>query len=259
MGQHQSGGTDGYTGLGDRQHCVRESGYTVHEMPEGSRPREFADRVGVGNVPDAMLVALLLRGGTARANVVDIAEGLIRRFGSLGGLAGASPADLQRIPGIGPVKAQQLEAAMEFGRRVQEQVKPSTAVVRSPADVYALLGERAAGMSHERFWVLPLDSRNRLKSQPVLVSQGLLNASLVHPREVFSEPLMVRSAAVVLAHNHPSGDTTPSAEDLAITRQLVEAGKLLDLRVLDHVILGRGSNGEPAFLSLREAGLAKFG
>jgi DNA repair protein RadC len=258
MEQRRSCGSDGYAGLGDRQHCVRESGYRVQEMPEGSRPREFAARVGVGSIPDAMLLALLLRGGTTRTNVVDVAEGLLRRLGSLGGLAGASSAELQQLPGIGPVKAQLLQAAVELGRRVQEQVRPGTCVIRAPADVYAVLGERAAGLNQEMFWVLPLDARNRLKSQPVLVSQGLLNASLVHPREVFAEPLMQRSAAVVLAHNHPSGDPTPSAEDLSITRQLVEAGKLLDLRVLDHVVLGRGGDGTPAFLSLREEGLVAF-
>jgi len=134
------------------------------------------------------------------------------------------------------------------------------APVRAPADVARLMSETARPLEQEVFWVLLLDAKNRLKTQPQVVSRGLLDASLVHPREVFQVAIRANTAAVILVHNHPSGDPTPSAEDLRVTRQLVAAGKVVDIKVLDHIVVGKGAGAaEDGFVSMRESGLVDFG
>jgi DNA repair protein RadC len=132
--------------------------------------------------------------------------------------------------------------------------------VRAPEDVARLLQDQVRALTTEVFWVLHLDAKNCLQGEPVEVTRGLVDASLVHPREIFRDAVRRSTAAAVLAHNHPSGDPSPSAEDVRVTRQLVEAGKIVDIRVLDHVILGRGGqDGGSNFLSMREAGVVQFG
>jgi DNA repair protein RadC len=157
------------------------------------------------------------------------------------------------------VKAQILIAALELAKRLSGERLSENHVVRTPQDAAALLEERARVLEKEVFWMLPLDARNRVKKDPIEITKGLLDASLVHPREVFEMAITTKSAAIVLVHNHPSGDTTPSAEDIRITKQMVEAGKILDIRVLDHVILGKAlTPDKKSFLSLRETGLVEF-
>jgi len=246
-------------GLADPSYQCGSSRCRVRDMPEQIRPREAVAQFGVENVGDDVLLALLLRMGVKGINVVDLARMLIRRYGSLTSMAETSVSDLAQVHGVGPVKAQILKAALELGRRVGSESRAERIRISTPGDVYSLLRHRAATLGKEVFWVLLLDAKNALKCQPIDVTSGILDASLVHPREVFREAVRSAAAAVVLAHNHPSGDPCPSAEDLRITRQLVEAGGIVDIKVLDHVILGRcSSTSKDGYLSLRESGTVKF-
>ena len=232
----------------------------VRDLPFRMQPREAFDRMGPEGVTDEVLVALILRSGTPGCNVLDLARTLLtEHYPSLRDLARASVEELQAIRGVGRVKAQMLRAALELGRRLTAEAGADAPCIRQPRDAADLLRLRAQHLDCEVFWMLPLDTKNRLRKAPVEVSRGLLDASLVHPREVFRPAIQAASAAIVLAHNHPSGDVAPSAEDLSVTRQLIEAGRILGVRVLDHVILGRApAPGTPDYLSLRESGLAAF-
>jgi DNA repair protein RadC len=217
------------------------------------------DRLGPSNVSAEILVAVLLRGGVQGLSVVELAGTLLRHYGSLTEMSRASVDELTRHRGMGRVKAQVLKAALELARRLSEESLPERPAIRAPEQVAELLREPARGCEAEVLWSLLLDSKYRLLRRPVEVSRGILDANLVHPREVFREAVRSSAAALVLAHNHPSGDPHPSAEDLRITRQLVEAGKLIDIEVLDHVILGGATPADPqGFLSLREAGVVAF-
>lgn len=245
--------------MADNAHTGPISVFRVRDMPARMRPREEAERVGIEHVSDEVLLAILLRSGVKGANVVDLARALLQRFGSLTAIAKASPQELKKVGGVGPVKVQVLKAALELAKRLTEEATPDGQVVKSPEDAARLVREKARTLDQERFWVLLLDSKNRVKSPPVDITQGLLNASLVHPREVFREAIRTASAAVVLVHNHPSGDPTPSVEDVRITRQLVSAGQVVDIRVLDHVIVGASAPDRRAdYVSLREAGVVDF-
>jgi len=246
--------------LSDDAVSERKVSYTVREMPERLRPREEVERLGVKGVSDAALLAIILRGGVAGQSVIRIAEELLLKHKTLTGIANAPTEELLSIRGIGKVKAQVLAATLELAKRLSEEGVSRKTAVRTPEDVAGLLREKARTLSKEVFWVVLLDTKNRLKAPPVEVSQGLLDASLVHPREVFKQAILATSAAVILAHNHPSGDPTPSAEDIRITRQLNEAGKIIDIKVLDHIILGNpDAHQRGGFLSMREAGLVEFG
>jgi DNA repair protein RadC len=234
--------------------------YRIRDLPPRQRPREQMELRGADKVSDVVLLSIILAKGIQGLNVIDLAEELLNRYRTLSALAGASVDELKAIRGMGPVKAQILVASLELAKRLSEERTTERQIIRTPADAASLLAEQARSLQQEMFWMLPLDARNHLqKKAPVEISKGLLDASLVHPREVFKPAIACSSAAIVLVHNHPSGDPTPSAEDIRITRQLVEAGKVLDVRVLDHVILGKASSGEnTGFLSLRESGLVQF-
>ena len=184
---------------------------------------------------------------------------LLLKYGSLSALSRVSVVELQSVPGIGKEKAKILKAALEIGRRlVQESVGENPLVV-TPEQAASVLRERARGLDREIFWVLLLDIKNRLMVPPCEVSKGTLNSSLVHPREIFKPAVQHSAANVILAHNHPSGDPGPSAQDIKITRKLVEAGRTMEIAVLDHVIIGRKMReGADDFLSLRESGLVSF-
>lgn len=232
----------------------------IRDMPERLRPREEVARAGVGNVGDDVLLAVLLRTGVPGINVMTLAQDLCRRYGALAEMAKASTEELALIPGMGKVKAQILKSALELARRLAAEKIPVGHYVRTPADAAALLREQVQAMAEEHFWVLNLNAKNRLQAMPCEVSHGILDASLVHPREIFRRAIQSACAAVILVHNHPSGDPTPSAEDLRITRQLVAAGKVVGIEVLDHVILGHPQEGrENDFISLRESGMVQFG
>ena len=232
----------------------------MRSVPEPERPRELFDQLGAEAMTDQQLLALVLRSGVKGRSVMDLAGGLLQEYGSLQGLAEVSTDDLAGIHGMGRVRAQVLKSALELARRLARSQLPQAPSVRTPEAAAALLRHDAATSDVESFWVLLLDRKYALRRPPLRITRGILDASLIHPREVFKEAIRTNSAALVLAHNHPSGDPTPSAEDIRITRQLVEAGRVVDIEVLDHVILGRrpGPGGQD-FLSLRESGLVSFG
>ena len=234
----------------------------LRDLPATLRPREEMERVGASNLSDVSLLAILLRSGTRGVNVVELATRLVKKYGTLTSLANASVEELAKDPeikGLGKVKAQTLLAALEVGRRLHQETMPPRRKIRTPADVANLLGARARSLDHEVFWVLHLDAKHNLKGAPLTVSQGILDASLVHPREVFREAIRTTTAAVELAHNHPSGEPTPSADDIRITRQLIEAGRIIDIRVLDHIVIGRRAGGVgPDFVSMQEERLVEF-
>jgi DNA repair protein RadC len=212
-------------------------------------PRERLAALGPEALSDAELVALLLRTGAAGLSAREVAQALLRRHGGLRALARAPLAELRRQTGVADAKAASLLAAFELGRRIASaRLRPGDAI-RSPGDVHRHFHPLLRDAPHERFLVLLLDGRHRV-IRPVLTSQGTLTASLVHPREVFAPALREPAAAVVLVHNHPSGDPTPSREDIRLTRQLVECARLLDLRIHDHVIVGHGT-----YVSLAEQGI----
>lgn len=234
--------------------------YRVKDLPKSLQPREKFDRLGAENLSEADLLALILRTGTTGLNVVELAETLLFKYGSLSALSRASVAELQRVHGIGREKAKILKAALEMGRRLVQESVGENPRVASPEEAAAVLRERARGLDREVFWVLLLDIKSRLVAPPYEVSKGTLNSSLVHPREVFKPAVQHSAAQVILAHNHPSGDPSPSSQDVKITRKLVEAGRMMDILVIDHVIIGRKmSEGRDDFMSLRESGLVVFG
>ena len=211
-------------------------------------PRERLATVGVQALSDAELVSLLLRTGGPGRSVLEVARGLFDRFGGLAGVARADEAALRALSGVGPAKSASLIAACEIGRRIATRRLDVGARIQGPADVHHHFFERLRGCPNERFYALLLDGRHRL-TREVLVSQGTLTASLVHPREVFRQAVQQSAAALVLVHNHPSGDPTPSSEDRRVTDRLVEAGEGLGIRVLDHVVVA-----EHGYHSFNEAG-----
>ena len=237
--------------------------YRICDIPARLRPREAIERQGVENVSDEVILAVLLRTGSRGLNVLDLAERILFKYGSLTALARASVEELSQeksFKGLGRVKAQMLRSALDLARRMAEETRDERGgFVRTPEDAADLMREQARGLDHERFWTLNLDTRNRLKGTPREISKGILDASLVHAREVFKSAIQLGGAALVLVHNHPSGDPSPSAEDIKLTRQLVQAGQVIGIKVLDHIIVGRKHSGKSKdFLSLRESGLVTF-
>jgi DNA repair protein RadC len=238
---------------------------TVKELPPEMRPREEFLRSGARNVPLDVLLAILLRTGVPGMNVSELARFLLKQFQGIDSLCETSYAHLRslNIKGLGPVKCMELAAALELGRRAMEdqkqrELRGDTPSLSTPENVYRLLAPLARGLRQEIFWAVLLNTKGRLIGQPVETSRGQLDASLIHPREVFTKAIHYSAASVILAHNHPSGDPAPSKEDLVITRRLVEAARILGIRVVDHLIVGTPSATSPGDVSLRSNGLADF-
>ena len=226
----------------------------LRNLPACERPRERLIRHGPDGLRTAELLGLLLRTGIPGADAVAVGEALHRHFGSLATLNRASHAELARRPGVGPSKAALLMAALELGRRVSREALDSAPVLDTPSRIAALLADTAAGWKAERMVVLLLNTRCRLIRMET-VTEGLIDQVLVHPREIFRPAIASGAHSIVLVHNHPSGDPSPSEADIRITREILRAGMLLRIEVLDHVILGRPS--EPwakGYSSLRELG-----
>ncbi len=220
---------------------VIRSSFTVRDLPPSERPRERLFALGSKALSAAELLACLLGRGVPGESVVMTAQKLLARFGSLRGIAEASAEELARVRGVGHAKSAQLKAACELARRIQEAPAPPGAPITTSEEAIAAAARHLAMRRREHFILLLLDSRHRvLKISEVSV--GSLDASIVHPRETFREAITACAAAIILAHNHPSGDPAPSPEDLELTRRLVEGGTLLGIPVLDHIIVGAGRN-----------------
>jgi len=198
---------------------------------------------------DAELLALQLGSGTRGHTALDVAREILATYGSLGEVASREVVELARQRGVGPARAARLAAAFELTRRLRSRTPGQRMTLGTPAEVYAGFGPLMEDLKREVFRVALLDAQNGLLRDRV-ISEGTLAASLVHPREVFKPAIVESASAVILLHNHPSGDPTPSREDVRLTRQLAECARLLDLRLHDHVIIGRGR-----YVSLAERGL----
>ena len=222
---------------------------TIHDMPTGERPRERLQHYGAEALSTAELMAILLRTGSRGENVLDLATRLLIEFDGLGGLARASFSELSAVKGVGQAKAAQLKAGLEIGRRLLVAAPHERPQITSPADADNLLMLEMAHLEQEHLRVLLLDTKNRVQASPTIY-KGNVNTSVIRIAELFREAIRHNSTAMIAVHNHPSGDPTPSPEDVQVTRHIVEAGNLLDIEVLDHLIIGQGR-----YVSLKERGL----
>ncbi len=215
--------------------------YPIKEWPEGDRPREKLLEQGPESLSDAELIAIVLRtgDGTSGRTALDHARYLIRKFKNFRTLATVATNELCELKGIGPAKAAAVRAVMEISRRYATEKFPRGKPFHCSKDVFDHFHQRLNDKKKECFFILLLDSKNRAIRE-VRVSEGTLTSSLVHPREVFTPAIKESAASLILVHNHPSGDSTPSQEDEEITRRLMEGGKLLGIGVLDHIIIGQG-------------------
>ncbi|HSJ08794.1 MAG TPA: DNA repair protein RadC [Longimicrobiales bacterium] len=226
------------------------AGYAIREWPAPERPRERLHAAGAGALASRELLAILVGSGREGASAVDIAGSMLRGAdGSLRRLATASAAELAEVPGVGPAVAARVSAALELGRRLAREGPLERTRIRGPLDVYERCAPGMRDLSQEEFRVLLLNTQHAVVRE-IAVTRGTLDTSVVHPREVFRAAITESAASMILVHNHPSGDPTPSPEDREVTRQLAEAGRLLGIAVLDHVVIGDGR-----YISFVEAGL----
>jgi DNA repair protein RadC len=223
--------------------------FTIHDLPRDERPGEELQRYCAEALSAAEILALIMGRGISGESVMVTAQRLLSQFGDLEGISGASVEDVSKVSGIGLAKAAQIKAAFELANRLEgHQGGSQQPLVVSPKDVAAAVSRRFRGKKKELFLALFLDSRSRLIKNSE-ISVGSLDTSIVHPREVFKEALAASAASVIFAHNHPSGDTTPSEEDVSLSKRLVEAGQIMGVDVLDHIIFaGRD------YLSLKRRG-----
>jgi DNA repair protein RadC len=226
----------------------------LKDQPASERPRERLVAHGAEALSNAELIAILLRTGLRGANAVEVGRQLLQKFGSLQSLALASVDDLRAVKGIGRDKAVTLVAAFALAQKMAKELQDESPVLDNPENVVRLVRAKNLLLETEQFQVLLLNTRKRL-IRAEKISDGTLDTILVHPREVFKSAIAANAAAIVLVHNHPSGDPTPSEADIKVTRDLIRAGQLLKIDVLDHVIIGRASAGRTKdYASLRELG-----
>ncbi len=232
--------------LGDCAHLIAE-------MPDRERPRERLVRQGAESLSDTELVAILLRSGLRGRSVIQLARDVMKAFGGdLKSLAEASITELRRIRGVGPAKAVEIHAAFALARRLCAYTEQARPLINGPGDIIELLREKLRTTRQEEFHVLLLDTKHFLiRCERVTI--GLVDRSHVHAREVFRSAIRESCSRVVLVHNHPSGDPTPSAQDISCTRDLVAAGKIVGIEVLDHIVMGRRSPARPKeYVSFKE-------
>jgi DNA repair protein RadC len=229
-------------------------GLLIKELPDCERPRERLVEKGADALKNSELIAILLRTGTTGVSAIQVAEQLLQKFDSLDSLSRATILQLRQVKGVGRDKAIALKSAFTLARRLAQEIHQDSPPLDTPERVADLLREEVRSCEVEHFQVVSVNTRRRLLRVDK-VSQGTLDTILVHPREVFKPAIAANAAAVVLVHNHPSGDPTPSEADIKVTRDLIRAGQLLKIDVLDHVILGRITQERPKdFVSLRELG-----
>ncbi len=226
----------------------------IKDMPDCEKPRERLVAKGADSLRNAELIAILLRTGLKGMSAIDVAEQLLHKFGNLQNLACASLDDLRKIKGIGRDKAVALQAAFTLAKNMVKEMRGESPVLDTPDSIASLLREENLAYTVEEFQIVLLNSRRRL-IRVERASQGTLDTLLVHPREVFRMAIAANAAYIVLVHNHPSGDPAPSEADIKVTRDLIRAGQLLKIEVVDHVILGRKtSERSKDYASLRELG-----
>jgi len=221
---------------------------TIRDMPSDERPRERIARYGASTLQTAELLAIIVRVGSARDNAVEMALKLLVKYGGLNGLLRADFMELCNEHGLGSAKVAQIKAALELGRRMAVTQPEDRPRISSPADVASLLSIEMTGLVQEQLRVLLLDTKNGVMHIHI-VYQGTVNASLVRTAEILRPAIARNCPSIIIVHNHPSGDPTPSPDDKRVTEQLYQASKLLDINLLDHIILGQGR-----FLSMREIG-----
>ncbi|GIV97651.1 MAG: UPF0758 protein [Herpetosiphonaceae bacterium] len=225
---------------------MTEYALRIKELPASEQPRERLREVGPQALSDAELLAILLRTGVAGINVLQLAQKILLEFGGWTGLQRADFDELRRAHGMGEAKAAQVKAALEIGRRLLLATPEQRMQISSPADVAGLLMVEMSHLQQEHLRVINLNIKNQvLKITTVTV--GSLNSASVRAAEVFRDAIKLNAAAIIIVHNHPSGDPTPSADDVIVTRQLIQAGQLLDIELLDHLIIGQGR-----WVSMRE-------
>lgn len=230
------------------------TGFRIRDLPLNERPRERLIAQGAGALKNSELIAILLRTGMKGTSAIQVAEQLLNKFQTLDNLSRASIEDLQLVKGVGRDKAVALKSAFTLARRMAMEMRQESPTLDCPERIADLLREENRAYDVENFQVVLLNTRRRL-IRVETISQGTLDTILVHPREVFKSAIAANAAAVVLAHNHPSGDPTPSEADIKVTRDLIRAGQLLKIEVLDHVIIGRATQERPRdFVSLWELG-----
>lgn len=228
---------------------MTQDGKSLNTWPDGEKPREKLIGFGPENLSSAELLALLLSSGTKNKNVVDIAKSLLITFGTLENLSIASLEELQQISGIGPAKAIILQAAFQLSRNLQyEKAEMKHKFIRSPQDVADIFIPKLCHLKQEVFSIILLDAAGKYL-QGREITRGIVNASLIHPREVFRIAIKEAATSIILVHNHPSGQLIPSTEDISITQQLVESGNMIGISVQDHVIVA-----DNKYVSLKEEG-----
>jgi len=229
------------------------NGYSlaIKDMPESMRPRERMLAEGEHSLSDTELLAIIIGNGTSNLSALDLARHILAQHGSLRHIKEASLEELMQHPGIGPAKAVNIKAAMEIGRRISLDVRNKMSI-KSPEDVKNMVMEDMRYLDREYFRVMYLDRKGGLLSMED-VSIGGLHSALVHPREGFKPAIKKSAASIILVHNHPSGDPSPSREDLELTASLIEAGKHLGIEILDHIVIG-----ESTYCSMRSQQLIQF-
>ena len=223
--------------------------YRIMDLHESDRPRERLASLGPQALTNAELIAILLRVGVPGESAVHVGQRLLNKFGGLTGLHRAPIKELMDQHGLGEAKAAQIKAAVELGRRLTLEAPEERPSINSPADAAALVSYEMSALEQEHLRVILLDRRNRVM-ETVEVYKGSVNSSQVRVGELFKEAIRKNASAIIVIHNHPSGDPTPSPDDVAVTRAIVQAGKLLDVEVLDHLVIGQGK-----WVSLKERGL----
>ncbi|UCH60481.1 MAG: DNA repair protein RadC [Anaerolineales bacterium] len=223
--------------------------YRIKDLAVDERPRERLEVLGAQSLTTAELLAILLRVGVRGENAVQVATRLLHDYGGLDGLHRLPFEEMCSQHGLGKAKASQIKAALELANRLNQERRGEQPSIHSPGDAAAILQHPMSALEQEELWILLLDTRNRVM-RTESVYRGSLNSSQVRVGELFKSAVRRNAAAVIVAHNHPSGDPTPSPDDIAVTRAIVQGGKLLDIEVLDHLVIGRGS-----YVSLKERGL----
>ncbi len=223
--------------------------YRINDMMDSERPREKMASLGPQALSNSELLAILIRTGLPGENAIQVGQRLLKHFGGITGIHRATFAEVKAQKGIGTAKAAQIKAAVELGRRLTLESPEERPSIHSPADAAALVQYEMSALEQEHLWVLLLDIRNRVLAT-IRLYKGALSSSQIRVGEVFRDAVRQNAAGIVVVHNHPSGDPSPSPDDVAVTRALVSAGKLLDIDVVDHLVIGQGS-----YISMKQRGL----